>query len=307
MSGEHLLEISRSSAMAMSSSSPQIVWQHSAACAWRTKCARSELMLYASIRQKVRQLFRRNNHQLKCMGDVYAHAQRVLIWLNKGDNQVADLMIQLSQNEQTALWPAALAAVISNEWFNPSWTLQELCYAKSAVMMYDQYQLSWETFIDRFDWDGRELFSIVEWKAWSSYTATAHFRALFRSLSHPPEVPVEPHEPGNVGPLHSLLLHIIRGRTSTRPEDPIYAFYQMLTDLRFPLPDPSVTRSVTGLLEETMLSLVEQSNPLKMLEYLPSQPRMFNLPSWVPHFSQPAIVATRSYYRHPDVQLLPRP
>jgi hypothetical protein len=226
------------------------------------------------------------NHQLKLIGEVYAHAQRVLIWLGQGDDRIAALMDRFSRTDQPADSPAAVAALVSNEWFNRAWTVQELCYAQNPVMIYDQIQVPWETFVACLDWKRQKSINDVPQHIYGRYIETTSFRGLFQILTDSSKLNDRPREPGWTDAVQAILFGFLRSRKSSRPEDKIYAFHQVLTDLGFILPDPNVSRSVAELYEETTYLLIEQARSLKMLEYLPSKSRMDNLPSWVPDYSQ---------------------
>ncbi|KAF9767705.1 hypothetical protein IL306_015090 [Fusarium sp. DS 682] len=226
------------------------------------------------------------NHQLKLMGDVYAHAERVLIWLGHGDDRIMALIDRFSQTDQPAGSPAAVAALVSNEWFNRAWTLQELCYAQDPVMIYGQIEVPWETFVACMDWKRQKSIDEVPKHIYLPYVETTSFHGLFRFLTDESKLKDGPRGPGWTGPVQATLFGFLRSRKSSRPEDKIYAFHQVLTDLGFALPDPDISRSVAELYEETTYLLIEQARSLKILEYLPSQSRMDKLPSWVPDYSQ---------------------
>jgi hypothetical protein len=226
------------------------------------------------------------NHQLKLMGEVYAHAERVLIWLGQGDDRIVALMDRISRTDQLTDSPAAIAALVSNEWFNRAWTVQELCYAQDPVMIYDQIQVPWETFVACLDWKRQKSVDDVPMHLYLPYIETTSFRGLFQFLTDSSKLKDSPRGPGWTGPVQATLFGFLRSRKSSRPEDKIYAFHQILTDLGFILPDPNVSQSVAELYEETTYLLIEQARSLKMLEYLPNKSRMDNLPSWVPDYSQ---------------------
>jgi Heterokaryon incompatibility protein (HET) len=227
------------------------------------------------------------NHQLKLMGEVYAHAQRVLIWLGQGDDRIVTLMDRFSRTDQLVVdSPAAVAALVSNEWFNRAWTVQELCYAQDPVVIYDQIQVPWEPFVACLDWKRQKSINDVPGYLYNPYVQTTSFRGLFQLLTDPSKLIDRPRGPGWTSPVQAVLFGFLRSRKSSRPEDKIYAFHQVLTDLGFILPDLDVSRSIAELYEETTYLLIEQARSLKMLEYLPSQSRMDNLPSWVPDYSQ---------------------
>lgn len=223
------------------------------------------------------------NHQFKLMGEVYFYAQQVLIWLGQGDDRIVALMDQISRTELPDS-RAAIAAIISNEWFYRAWTAQELCYAQDPVMIYGQIQVPWATFVTCLDPNQPGI--EIPMHLYRPYNDTISFRKSFHLLTDSLKLNDKPWGPGWSGPVQPILFGLLRSRSSSRPEDKIYAFYQVLTDLGFILPDPNVSRSVAELYEETTYLLIEQAHSLKMLEYLPTKSRMDNLPSWVPDYSQ---------------------
>lgn len=124
------------------------------------------------------------NHLLKLMGDIYSRAQRVLVWLGHGDDQVAQLFEQLSQPGEASLSAASLRAVLGNARFSRAWTLQELCYGQDVLMIYGGTTVPWKTFVERLDWRKHQDKHIPA-SLYSPFIKTTSFCGLFQILSDP--------------------------------------------------------------------------------------------------------------------------
>lgn len=171
----------------------------------------------------------------------------MLIWLGQGDDQIVTLMDRFSRTDQLADSLAAVAAFVSNKWFNQAWTVQELCYAQDPVVIYDQIQVPWEPFVARLDWKREKFIDNVLRHLYSPCVQTTSFRGLFQFLTVSSKLNDRPRGPWWTSPVQAALFGSLRSRKSSRPEDRIYTFHQVLTDLGFIVPNPDVSRSVAEL------------------------------------------------------------
>jgi hypothetical protein len=80
-------------------------------------------------------------------------------------------------------------------------------------------------------------------------------------------------------------LHIVRGRQATDPRDKIYGMRELVADESVGQLKPDYNMAVEDLHARLALSIIRDTQNLKIFEYIPPEPRILGVPSWAPDWS----------------------
>ena len=101
--------------------------------------------------------------QVERMGEVYAAAEHVIVWLGHGDSHEAEertfkhlqkmlnilalehMTVQSGTEEFIEDWKL-IVKLMNNQWFSRRWVIQELALAKKATVYYGKAKLDWTMF-----------------------------------------------------------------------------------------------------------------------------------------------------------------
>jgi hypothetical protein len=194
----------------------------------------------------------------------------------------------------------ALSTIIENEWFQRAWTFQELLMAKDPRFISGKQSLSWRQLDDGL--------TLLQATGASSLPSSASFLHISNYMKYYKTIVEEqvtsiqsfavPGSSGNadMSPFHALAyasyhathcLRVTRQRKSRNPLDKIFSNRQVLADLGLELPEPDYERTVTDVYTDTTIILIEKGQSLNILDSIISRKRSFDLPSWVPDYSEP--------------------
>jgi len=163
-------------------------------------------------------------------------------------------------------------------WFERLWTLQEIAFAREAIMVCGRDAISWDCYERAIPWAplclpmSAEIVQRFFWKhkLQRMSTSDARSRLIVRS----------------------------RDLKAIRPHDNIYGLYGILNSLGLPMPLVDYRKPVPTLFEEFTVMEIKHSNSLSILQDLPSTSRRPDLPSWVPDWSE---VGVHIYLRDRDL------
>jgi hypothetical protein len=273
------------------------------------------------------------NEQVEFMSSIYKAAQNVIIWLGPEDQFTTDSIAAVRrlasihpsrynsvshadfyQNQASCrklgipemshfLW-LSLTAFFQRSWFKRAWIVQELIFARNAVVVCGDYVLPWATI-------GNTV-TFLATSGWHDLLHTATLRQVSVVRKDPGKyremlrtdtdvgmtsVYLESKRAGiearsNLLPLH-YLLQVFRYTSAGDPRDHIYAFLNLARKDRHPFKDDAdaiqvdYNMPVNLLYTNTMKLMLRAYGDLRFLPQVQdvSDARMTDLPSWVIDYS----------------------
>ncbi|GME48604.1 HET-domain-containing protein [Neofusicoccum parvum] len=107
------------------------------------------------------------NHQVRLMGEIYKHAEDVVLWLGEGDQVSEDVIAFINSTrdyiKRTAdvekIWEnlgnrswdgfwEAYAQVCKNEYWRRAWIVQEVVLARQKTILQGDQTVNWPTFVE---------------------------------------------------------------------------------------------------------------------------------------------------------------
>lgn len=156
------------------------------------------------------------------MGEIYANAEEVLVWLGPEswsserlfsiNRTVEELDSKLSETD--ALWTkSTLADLLNRPWFGRRWVIQEVALAKRAQLVSKQDSMGFDTFLDILS----RLAMLIDYKD-EKLEPLEMMRHLRESSRHPKGISADEHK------LRYLrILESFRNTNCSDPRDRIYA------------------------------------------------------------------------------------
>jgi hypothetical protein len=172
-----------------------------------------------------------------------------------------------------------------SRWFKRVWTLQEVAFAREAVIHVGRTTLKWTTFVLAI-----HLLQRVEEGAGQHGTicelhSSMSMHVAVRGLFHPGEVRNEREK----NPITSLLAKAYT-MEATIPVDRIYSLHGVLRRLGLPLSPPDYDRPVEEVFTEAARLGIEHDQSLEILNFVNGLEDRPGWPSWAPtwHVRQPS-------------------
>ncbi|KAN0098909.1 Heterokaryon incompatibility protein (HET) domain containing protein [Hyaloscypha variabilis] len=249
------------------------------------------------------------NHQVRIMGEIYARAQRVLIWLGEDASSNTAITLQLMRdlarsnpnndeerrplesrmksicnlsdspaNPDVYGWNIYIA-LFERPWFKRMWTLQEIVLNDSneTTVTCGEHSITWTEIekatrsISEMGWDQRCLISTTMGLYQHLSTLIMFSRDERNAQSRPPPV--------------SSIFEQCRVRESTDPKDKVFALYGLCCNLDIRLPVPDYGKSLDQIYSQVTRALIDQDENLDVLYMVNTPRRLKDLPSWVPDWS----------------------
>lgn len=246
-------------------------------------------------------------HQVRCMGDIYIRATRVVVWLGPAadDSDVAlDWMTRLSSllppipdlpmlgslpehglpEEGSPLWPA-LGHFYRRAWFGRLWTFQEAVMGSAKLLVCGAKTVRWET----ASLVAKELLRLMIWTFCVGYETLELYEDGFRAMQSMDfaRSMLTEYRPLNF----ATLLMMADTKLVTEPRDRVYGMLGMAqVDVRDQIPTSYEDTGDAGILQtyiDCAKACVEGEPVLKLLllQTVAGRPRVPGLPSWIPNLS----------------------
>ncbi|KAI0117672.1 heterokaryon incompatibility protein-domain-containing protein [Nemania sp. FL0031] len=264
---------------------------------------------------------REREEQVKLMGQVYAIAARVIIWLGpsrKLTGRLFKIMKVMHWHEKerpdTFAYPGPLHAqarrfsfihdavhgrlsslreefwqLIRHPWFTRTWTTQEQVLADNNVclLLCGNHQIRWVTFSSAFYsllqmWPtANDLFENLQLRMSLRYELSRAYYELSQFNEHS-RVPTR-----SIGwsPNYEAIWKGIRNLNSTVPQDKIFGMYSLIIQLGINIPEPDYSMTEADLFEKATRAMIEARQTLELLLYCVRLDSQDHLPSWVPDWS----------------------
>ncbi|EXJ56128.1 hypothetical protein A1O7_09059 [Cladophialophora yegresii CBS 114405] len=90
------------------------------------------------------------NHVVRNMAAIYSQAHQVIVWLGSGDQGQKKALEQMGRHSPSTQTPEeleSLLALCENEYWDRIWVVQEVILAKKLVLMYDNQQIPWSSWV----------------------------------------------------------------------------------------------------------------------------------------------------------------
>lgn len=228
--------------------------------------------------------------QAQLMGQIFATAWRVLIWLGEADDKLSHSFTILKRGYQAAAaedghssssTPVSLTAeekgsimqLIDRPYFERTWVLQETIVAKTALVMWSRFHMPFETLMAAC-----EVLDLNE-SRWSHFnfacqtiTTFGSLRRVFQGLTA---------DRTALG-LTQLLLHTM-GNRATDPRDKVFALFGIVNEAHDITPArPDYSRTVEEVYISVARFLVGDDHSLQILSAVQHGCTRSSLPSWVP-------------------------
>ena len=229
----------------------------------------------------INQIDRERNVQVALMPRIYQRASQVVIHLGE-DADASQLVMEIARtkewwgqeeprlkpDETSTLQPwerAIVRAFISRPWFSRVWILQEVFMAREAVVLCGDQEVSWKRFVGVFHLAGWEIIG-------SSNMVSIHY-----------VMNMDPWVKRKL-PLLAVLQRA-RFYQSSDPRDKIFAVAGMSQSSLEACLVPNYGKTTAEVYTEVAKFLLEDTG-LMFLSDVQGRPRLPNLPSWVPDWSQ---------------------
>ncbi|KAI0404737.1 HET-domain-containing protein [Xylaria palmicola] len=264
---------------------------------------------------------RERNNQVQMMWEIYGGAQRVLVWLGPGDDFTpwAFRMLRIidrlwNRPHETRLVDAmskklvdklyysngrmwrknrvAMGALFQNSWFSRAWTVQEVAFAREAVVLCGKTELP----ADLLAQAGRGIIWLIPdlrtfWLvALRNNTYVELLGRKAKRLANP-ELPSDlrrKYETGDSGIFRredELWARMIGHLDSTVPQDRIYGVYSLLKASGLDLPDVDYNKSVAEIYGETAKAFIKREPRSLHILYVSIRPSGADeFPTWTPNW-----------------------
>jgi len=242
---------------------------------------------------------RERNHQIRLMTQIYSKAKSVLVWLGLDPRGVGERAFGIARRlaSITRCDPSrwnwrkdedikALREMLSRDWFNRMWTMQEIGLASDATFLCGSSRIAWKDLFHAYD-----LFH--------KYMPPS----ILRVLNFQPSQAVFLHDWMSAETQHTFLdiLGLSETRGTSDPKDRVFALLshpsvQKKMDHQTPavcLMEADYTKSVVDVYADVAESLIITTRRLDVLSYVHG-PWMHGLPTWAPFWRQ------RSEQDHPN-------
>jgi hypothetical protein len=234
------------------------------------------------------------NNQVSMMRDIYAAAKCVLVWLGNEDLTQTDefVLFQYLKTARGEEGRKLLGQVLQFPWFERSWVIQELCFARKAFFLCGSVGLSLpclERFLDMAKKNYRSLpDSYLIQSDWGRVILPA--LKQFHTL-RPHRDLIQKNNGQPCLPLTDILL-AFQSSKATDPRDKVFAFLGLAAYHNFKPEPADYEDSIGTAFVKAMISCAPSLYDYRILGYAGlANPRineqtMFGpVPTWVPDFS----------------------
>ncbi|KUJ13797.1 uncharacterized protein LY89DRAFT_147358 [Mollisia scopiformis] len=244
---------------------------------------------------------RERNEQVFMMGDVYAKAAQVWVWLGSDRmkslpvstirilNWLRDLSVAASiksfQRRDDEVLRVALEMNHQDlhdleydmPWFTRIWVLQEVLLSRSAILYRDTIPINYRGLINATNLIASLASSNPALLLHDTYLRT-NFR-MFRRLE------AIKAKPGSSSGLRQIWNNARRFYSSD-PRDKVFALHSLLTSIGLPLPPPDYTKDVGTVYRETTKAILVYDRSLGILKQITGLGVRTDLSSWSPDWNQ---------------------
>ncbi|KAF2263768.1 HET-domain-containing protein [Lojkania enalia] len=257
---------------------------------------------------------RERNHQVGLMGEIYSRADRVLVWLGKGDyktrkavkylksiatesgselrrwltlDMVLDRKIVKVMDRDSSVL-SCLNALFEREWFDRVWPIQEIALSQKCVVLCGDESIALDDLMNSLE-------SLRNVTYTSDEIHRVHFhKEMWRCVR---EYSLIETWKWNVNSCSAMLLKA-RFQNASEPRDKIFAFHGLFERLgvRFPMPDYS--KSVSQIYTEAAYVAITNDNSLEILSGVTGEPGPYGALSWVPDWSNSRPISEIIWYKH---------
>ena len=244
---------------------------------------------------------REKAEQVRRIGDVYAHADRVVVWLGAGDSVVGQAfrfmregMVGEGVVGRSSDVVDALMALLKRRWFQRVWVVQEVILGSNIAVACGDDVVDFETLKDAvlslWECDESVGFFDIRHPAYLGFRCATRLFALCDEFRKNGRICLE------------ALFEAIFYYSATDSRDFVFAIRGIAKSVEF-LPDPDYTASIEAVFTHTAENILCKGKSLDLLsmcglgpiaqasdflEYCgkPRQVLAEQLPSWVPDFRQ---------------------
>jgi hypothetical protein len=167
---------------------------------------------------------------------------------------------------------------VRRRWWSRVWVVQEVAVAKSATLICSARAIKYADFFDWHDMLRFDDHTPKAFKVWNHlYPALNHLRAVYNAQSE-----------------HSSPMQVLawsRHLTASDPRDNIFGMLGLSDKFKSLLPLPDYSKSTTQVFTEVAKRHLSQTKSLTLLEYASRIASRIGHPSWVPHWSEPPVIA----------------
>lgn len=233
------------------------------------------------------------NHQVKNMIAIFRNAVRVLVYLGDGDPELSRLLEYMTSDVGGQLPRTTdFISLFRCRWFHRVWVLQEVAVAKSILVRYGNYQLTWEDLLQ-------------QGKLFRHITAKKRIPLLL-----PPVVSFALAQ-SNTGTRHLhlqeksdllTLLHVSRNCSCKDPRDKVYAVMGMLKEGAHLALSADYSAPVTSgwVFLQAAAWHISRTESLDILSQIEGTSGI-TMPSWVPDWTRKSPSSLPAQYRVPEV------
>ncbi|KAK7995122.1 HET-domain-containing protein [Apiospora arundinis] len=171
----------------------------------------------------------------------------------------------------TSKWEEYVAQLLQDPWFARVWTVQEVAFARSAVVMSNQWKVPFHILANAIKipyWKFGRLEKLIEFRL-DAAKSLNNFSS--DSLMQPPRE-------------HIGLFRCLPYLQCIQPHDKVYGFYTMIQSWGIQLAPPDYDKDVSQLFQEFVMVFVQHNKSLEPLTTtLPASPAT-GLASWTPNW-----------------------
>ncbi|KAI0415298.1 heterokaryon incompatibility protein-domain-containing protein [Xylaria grammica] len=226
-------------------------------------------------------------HQVTLMSDIYRSTERVIVWLGRSDQDTKytfTLLKALAEEaEEVKNAPAELGRkkmrkvragvdqarkithLLENDWFQRSWTVQEILLAREGLVVCGWESIDWKAFFQAIMYASQQEMVAPAIGHFAPFRRDFDDLYLLQEASEFLKRPRESHEQ------LLELLRIFRARNATDKRDKIYAFLGLISDTDKMGITTDYRMSIGEVYRVTAAELILRSRSLDLLRFLPSR------------------------------------
>lgn len=172
-----------------------------------------------------------------------------------------------------------LKSIIKRAWFERMWTIQEVAMSKHSVLICGQRQLTWADFEAIFiELGTRGDISVTGSGIYGFIDMHIYFRQLYECATSPWQSRYTEHR-------FLLSLSYLRHKQASKPEDKVFALYNLFQAIGITLPNPDYDKAPAKIFAETAAAIISARRSLMLLYLVTGRQVMAELPSWAPNWN----------------------
>ncbi|KAI1123325.1 HET-domain-containing protein [Nemania abortiva] len=218
--------------------------------------------------------------QVRMMDIIYSKAATVFAWLGTADHDsdmamavlgASKLSEQVELPEEIEIACDAVIRLFSRPYWTRCWVIQEICRARSPVIVCGERSVPWGTMLKRLGELGNSI----------PAQYAQHLISPLRQMRYREQNKLRANTETSLIPL----LVLSRRSLARDPRDKLYALLSLARDGRVLIPTPNYSQTVEQVFFDTARCMIEDHDRTDIILLAHRTRGVRNLPSWVPDWA----------------------